>query len=86
MLRAKPSITPTANYTAARNGPVPHITSNYKFIGFDILPDYGVFDIFKNPDIARAGRLQAAFGEKLPVSLHHSELILTQSTHTFSRP
>ena len=31
-----------------------HITSNYKFMGFDILPDYGVFDIFKNPDIARA--------------------------------
>lgn len=23
-------------------------------MGFDILPDYGVFDIFKNPDIARA--------------------------------
>ena len=31
-----------------------HITSNYKFMGFDILPDYGVFDIFKNPDIPRA--------------------------------
>jgi len=31
-----------------------HITSNYKFMGFDILPDYRVFDIFKNPDIARA--------------------------------
>ena len=28
-----------------------HITSNYKFTGYDILPDYGVFDIFKNPDI-----------------------------------
>ncbi|MNY50943.1 Modulator of drug activity B [compost metagenome] len=24
-----------------------HITSNYKFVGFDILSDYGVFDIFK---------------------------------------
>ena len=23
-------------------------------MGFDILADYGVFDIFKNPDIARA--------------------------------
>ncbi len=31
-----------------------HITSNYKFIGFDILPDFGVFDIFKTPDIPRA--------------------------------
>jgi len=31
-----------------------HITSNYKFCGYDILPDYGVFDIFKNPDIPRA--------------------------------
>jgi modulator of drug activity B len=31
-----------------------HITSNYKFTGFDILPDYGVFDIFKNPDIPGA--------------------------------
>jgi modulator of drug activity B len=31
-----------------------HITSNYKFTGYDILPDYGVFDIFKNPDIPRA--------------------------------
>lgn len=31
-----------------------HITSNYKFIGFDILPAYGVFDIFKDPDIPRA--------------------------------
>ena len=31
-----------------------HITSNYKFTGYDILSDYGVFDIFKNPDIPRA--------------------------------
>ena len=31
------------------------ITSNYKFCGYDILPDYGVFDIFKhNADIAGA--------------------------------
>ena len=27
------------------------ITSNYKFCGYDILPAFGVFDIFKNPDI-----------------------------------
>jgi modulator of drug activity B len=31
-----------------------HITSNYKFTGYDILPDFGVFDIFKNPDIPLA--------------------------------
>lgn len=31
-----------------------HITSNYKFCGYDILPDFGVFDIFKHPGIARA--------------------------------
>lgn len=32
-----------------------HITSNYKFCGYDVLPDFGVFDIFKkNPDIPRA--------------------------------
>jgi NADPH dehydrogenase (quinone) len=31
-----------------------HITSNYKFTGYDILHDYGVFDIFKSPDIPRA--------------------------------
>jgi NADPH dehydrogenase (quinone) len=31
-----------------------HITSNYKFCGYDILPDFGVFDIFKNPKIAFA--------------------------------
>jgi modulator of drug activity B len=30
------------------------ITSNYKFCGYDILPAFGVFDIFKNPDIPRA--------------------------------
>lgn len=28
-----------------------HITSNYRFSGYDILPDFGVFDIFKDPDI-----------------------------------
>jgi modulator of drug activity B len=31
-----------------------HITSNYKFCGYDILPDFGVFDIFKNPNIPRS--------------------------------
>ena len=31
-----------------------HIMSNYKFTGYDILPEYGVFDIFKSPDIPRA--------------------------------
>ena len=30
------------------------ITSNYKFCGYDILPAFGVFDIFKNPDFPRA--------------------------------
>jgi modulator of drug activity B len=24
-----------------------NITSNYKFVGFDILPSYGIFNIFK---------------------------------------
>lgn len=28
-----------------------NITSNYKFCGYDVLPSFGVFDIFKNPDI-----------------------------------
>ena len=28
-----------------------HITSNYRFTGYEILPDFGVFDIFKDPDI-----------------------------------
>jgi NADPH dehydrogenase (quinone) len=27
-----------------------NITSNYKFCGYDILPDFGVFDIFKKGD------------------------------------
>jgi len=31
-----------------------HITSNYKFMGYDIRPDFGVFDIYKSPDITRA--------------------------------
>jgi len=30
------------------------ITSNYKFCGYDILPAFGVFDIYKHPDIPRA--------------------------------
>lgn len=31
-----------------------HITSNYKFCGYAILPAFGVFDIFKNPRIESA--------------------------------
>jgi modulator of drug activity B len=31
-----------------------NITSNYKFCGYDILPDFGIFDIFKNADFPRA--------------------------------
>ncbi len=31
-----------------------NITSNYKFTGYEILPDFGVFDIYKDPDIPRA--------------------------------
>jgi modulator of drug activity B len=30
-----------------------NITSNYKFCGYEILPDFGAFDIFKKPDIPR---------------------------------
>lgn len=30
-----------------------NITSNYRFCGVDILPDYNCFDIFKNGDIAK---------------------------------
>jgi modulator of drug activity B len=30
------------------------ITSNYKFCGYDILPAFGIFDIFKNPDVPGA--------------------------------
>jgi NADPH dehydrogenase (quinone) len=30
------------------------ITSNYKFCGSDILPAFGIFDIFKNPDVPGA--------------------------------
>ena len=39
--------------------------------GYDMLPDYGVFDIFKNTEASpRVRRLQAAFGETLPVILN----------------
>ncbi len=31
-----------------------HITSNYKFCGYDILPAFGIFDIFKHPDVPGA--------------------------------
>ena len=30
------------------------ITSNYKFCSHDILPAFGVFDSYKNPDFPRA--------------------------------
>ncbi len=30
------------------------ITSNYKFSGYEILPDFGVFDIYKNPNFSQA--------------------------------
>lgn len=33
-----------------------NITSNYKFVGFDILPDFGVWNIFKNPQVPQASR------------------------------
>jgi len=33
-----------------------HITSNYRFCGYEVLPDFGVFDIFKDPDIPAALR------------------------------
>ncbi len=28
-----------------------NITSNYKFVGYDILPDYGIFDIYREGNI-----------------------------------
>jgi NADPH dehydrogenase (quinone) len=31
-----------------------HITSNYKFVGYDVLPDFGVFDIYKSLDVSRS--------------------------------
>jgi modulator of drug activity B len=35
-----------------------NITSNYKFCGYDVLPDFGVFDVIKNPQT-----IPAAFEE-----------------------
>jgi hypothetical protein len=45
-----------AYYTPARERPTFSSTSRptTSSTGYDILPDYGVFDIFKNPDIPRA--------------------------------
>ena len=63
-----------------------HITSTYKFTGYDILPDYGVFDIFKNPDIPRALEdYKRHFGKHCLslVSLFHSEHSLTQSNSSW---
>ena len=31
-----------------------NITSNYKFCGYDVVPAFGIFDIFKNPDVPGA--------------------------------
>lgn len=31
-----------------------HITSNYKFVGYDVLPDFSVFDIYKSLDVSRS--------------------------------
>ena len=31
-----------------------NITSNYKFVGFDVLPDFGVWNIFKNLHLSQA--------------------------------
>jgi len=31
-----------------------HITSNYKFTGYEILPNYGVFDIYRTLDVPRS--------------------------------
>lgn len=31
-----------------------HISSNYKFTGYDILPDFGVFDIYRSLDVSRS--------------------------------
>jgi NADPH dehydrogenase (quinone) len=55
MLREKPSITPTGYYSAARNDrPVPPHHFQLQIHRYDILLDFGVFDIFKNPDIPLA--------------------------------
>jgi modulator of drug activity B len=31
-----------------------NITSNYKFVGFDVLPDFGVWNIFKNLQVSQS--------------------------------
>jgi modulator of drug activity B len=47
-----------------------HITSNYKFIGFDILSDYGVFDIFKeNADISESLKSYIPYLEEVSLSV-----------------
>ena len=33
---------------------LPNITSNCKFVGFDVLPDFGVWNIFKNLHLSQA--------------------------------
>ena len=57
-----------------------HITSNYKFCGYHILPDFGVFDIFKNPNIPRALEDYHRHLEKtLPASLIDRSAVVTDS-------
>jgi NADPH:quinone reductase-like Zn-dependent oxidoreductase len=45
MLRGRSHASSARDWSPRATGPT---------MGFDILPDYGVFDIFKNPDISRA--------------------------------
>lgn len=47
-----------------------HITSNYKFVGFDILSDYGVFDIFKEgADISESLKSYVPHLEEISLSV-----------------
>jgi ACS family glucarate transporter-like MFS transporter len=57
-----------------------HITSNYKFCGYDILPAFGIFDIYKNPDVPGALEDYNRHLEKhLSVSWFHSGHLLHAS-------
>lgn len=42
-----------------------NITSNYRFCGYDILPGYNCFDIFKRDDVAKDLEKYPAFLEKV---------------------
>ncbi len=63
-----------------------HITSNYNFMGFDILPDYGVFDIFKNPDIPARLKTTSGIWRNTACELAPSGIFTDSTTDTFSRP